>query len=109
MNTHITSILPAEKTYPDRELTPAANGYICGFNEARNYCAEAIIQAIKDGKLISTDGVSDLVRCPSEQQIIDAIFAEDELHGGAGTSNTKQIAKALLALLHRTGDKRAIS
>ena len=41
------------------------------------------------------------IRQVSVEEISKAILAEDELHGGAGNSNTKQIAKAIHSLIYR--------
>lgn len=86
MNEQIMKILPAKKDDSKVQGYTYNEGKIIGHNNCLDDCAAAIEKA-------------NLVVCPSEQKIIDAIFTEDEKHGGAGTSNTKQIAKALLALL----------
>lgn len=98
MNEQIMKFLLAKKesTYnmPD--------DWIIGYNRALKDCAEAIERAVKEGTLVIKDGVSDLVRCPTEEEIIYMMYDRDAMGTKTWEKKPEEIAKALLALLHRT-------
>ena len=89
MNTHITSILPARITKCPHEKI--RQDWLCTtcdeVNDMRDDCAEAISRA-------------NLVVCPTEEKL--SYFIAKKFPSVGVYYDERKIAKALLALLHRT-------